>query len=118
MSRKEQFVQKALSALVVAGLQRNHHPNSSANRAYYAVHNACNGLYGDDFPKEHGAVTKRTVLDRLSLDADDGQRIWQLYRTRRIADYEPVDVSPEAAAESWQEAQYLIHDRLKIERPK
>lgn len=93
------------------------HPNSAANRAYYAVHHALRSRLGDPLPDEHGLLWRREFLERVGLDVDGGERIQNLYHFRRVADYEPNDVDPSDAEECWQDAKYVVEDLLGFGAP-
>ena len=112
--REQVFRRKAREALLVARFSRRWQPDSSVNRSYYAVHMPMNGRYGADFPKRHGEIMRRSVLQRVGLTPDDAATLQGLYNARRIADYGAQHVSAHRAEACWLGAKAILR-RLGID---
>ena len=93
------FRRKAISAFRVAASSASDHPNSAANRAYYAVLHGIQMRHGPmpPLPRDHGRLASTEVLARVGLEAMDGREIQKLYECRHMADYAPKDVFPGTA---------------------
>ena len=106
----EAFRAKALSAFRVAEANWNSHPNSAANRAYYAVFAAIQMRNGPSprLPKDHRVLSTSEVLVRLGLDQRDGNDLEALYAMRHLADYSTRPVWPETALQCVESARRLL----------
>ena len=104
------FRRKAVSAFRVAAASAHDHPNSAANRAYYAVLNAIQMRHGPvpPLPKDHGRVGSPEVLARVGLAPQDAPTIGELYRWRRMADYTEDDIYERTARRCVQRAAGIL----------
>ncbi len=104
------FTAKALSSLQAADSLCAQRPDSSASRAYYAVHNAmqarCAG--GPPLPRDHGLLASSEVLARVGLSPAHARDVEVLRAYRHMGDYEPARVNPEKALECLRMAKVLL----------
>lgn len=103
------FRRKAASAWRAARRLARDHPESAANRAYYAVFNAVQARLGPrPWPPSHQDLTSRPLLSAVGLDAAALPTIHFLRGLRVLADYKPVDVTPNRARRSVGSARRIL----------